>query len=1062
MKRIFINLFVVLFIIASAGGFLLKTGVLLDEVSVGPVRLSTISLKWKKKLELEIKTLSLEIPEKKKERKRFDLDLLDKIVPAVLWTERIFSRIVVQEIRSATANGSFSYEAGHYRLDVDSSLGTLQTDVVLQNNVLTADLEVLTNKDYATRATGQIHFDTKERQGSGTMNVNFAETLPIVLDISFDMEELSFSGKESEVITGIKPFVDLFGLSHNIQRWITDHLTGDRYTLKSFSGSFPWNDPLVLVDSFLAEVRVDGCEYTFAPGLEPIKTDYTEVLFKKGVLIITPNRGSFYGQDTEKSWLDIDFNDPENILLTARIVTHARANRDIVNLVEYYGIPFPFIQTEGKTAADLTIAVNLNKETITAKGVFDIADGRIAYDGKEFDVKEAKIVLENSRVDLERLRVGFQDMLQVDIQGGFDAAAGTGNYDVIIQGLNISFGEYKLTLDNSAPRPRFHYDVTPAGSTVTAEASAWKIDAVPVGLGPFTTPFSLKTLSGKISSVRISAPPYASAEISGGFSLKEKLFDFDVTLLQYEVRDLELMQPVSRLKVRYDKKMTIHSEEESKWELSNVLITLYPSEFQVSDGIFSVVAGKICYGNIFESSISGSFNNITRMGEFLFEDLDVQKESIGHFLSLAEGVRLAVDARGRDLLLEVADLGLSITRGEDSHWIILFADLALVSEHSPILQKYQLDDGHLKVVSNGTGEYNFSAEIFYKYALLIQDGKPVNTYMINGKYGKNGFWATVNQDVEIVYTDELKVRSSDVSFNVPAITEFSEYLSGLSEESDFALDFNGILDASNASFVFTPDRMLLADVIHLQYSGRKISMQIDHGQGQITVTLEGKDFVLAGQGLGDVFMDGLFPGAKFRSGSLNFAAKGRVDDFTAMFKVEDTILSDFKGLNNILALVNTIPALVTFSLPSYSNKGFPVDSIAAGFEVKDGLATFNSLVLESPEISMAGKGWVDFIGKKVDMDLNLITRAKQNVNKIPLVGYILVGEEKRPSITVKVKGDLFDPKVEYSAFKEVAIEPFYMLYRTLALPAHLVEPMLEKGRSLGEDVEWKAEDELAR
>ncbi len=1062
MKHFFIYSFIVLFIIASAVSFLLKTGVLLDEISVGPVSLSTISLKWKKKLELEIKTLSFEISGEKKEQKLFDLDLLDNIVPMVLWIERIFSRIVIQEIRSPAANVSFFYEAGQYRLNVDSSLGSLQADVVLKNTILTADLELLTNKDYATRATGQMHFDTEVRLGSGTLNVNFAESLPIILDLRFNTEELFFSGKESEVITGIKPFVDLFGLSHNIQRWITDYLTGDRYTLKSFSGYFPWNDPLVLMDSFLAEVRVDGCEYTFAPGLEPIKTDFTEVLFKKGVLIITPNQGSFYGQDTEKSWLDIDFNDPENILLTARIVSHAQANRDIVNLVEYYGIPFPFLQTEGETAADLTIAVNLNKELVTAKGVFDIVGGRIAYDGKEFAVKEAKIVLENSRVNFERVQVSFQDMLQVDIQGGFDAAAGSGDYDVVIQDCSISFGDNKLTLDDSAPKPRFHYGVTPAGSIVTAESSAWKVGVLSVSLGAFSTPLSLEALSGRISGTRVSVPPYASAEVSGTFSLKEKLLDLDVTLLQYKVKDLELMQPFLRLDFQYDKELTICSEEESRWELSTVPIILYPAEFQVSNTLFAVTDGKIRYGKFFESSISGSFDVVTKMGEFFFKELDVQEESIGHFLHPIEELKVAVDARGRNLLLEVADLGLSITGGEDNSWVILFDDLSLVSEHSPILQKYRLDDGHLEVMSNGTGGYSFSAEISYEYALLIQGAKPVNTFIVNGEYGNGGLRAIVNRDIEIVYTDELKVRFNAISFNFPAIREFSEYLSGLPEESNPVLDFSGVLDASNASIVFNPDRKILADTIHLQFVGRKISMQIGHGQGRLTLSIDGKNFVLTGQGLNDDFMDGMFPGARFRSGNLSFAAKGRFGDFTAMFKIEDTLLRDFNGLNNILALVNTIPALVTFSLPSYSTAGFPVDTIAAGFEVKDGLATFSSLVLESPEISMAGKGWVDFIGKKIGMDLNLITRAKQNVNKIPLVGYILVGKEKRPSITVKVTGDLFDPEVEYSAFKEVVTEPFYMLYRTLALPAHLVAPMLEKGRSFGEDVEWKAEDELAR
>ena len=84
---------------------------------------------------------------------------------------------------------------------------------------------------------------------------------------------------------------------------------------------------------------------------------------------------------------------------------------------------------------------------------------------------------------------------------------------------------------------------------------------------------------------------------------------------------------------------------------------------------------------------------------------------------------------------------------------------------------------------------------------------------------------------------------------------------------------------------------------------------------------------------------------------------------------------------------------------------------------------------------------IDFIEKKIGMSLNLITQSKKNMRKIPLVGYILAGKKKKPSITVTVSGDLADPEVEHKAFKEVATIPFSILYRTLALPAHLVSPL---------------------
>ena len=89
------------------------------------------------------------------------------------------------------------------------------------------------------------------------------------------------------------------------------------------------------------------------------------------------------------------------------------------------------------------------------------------------------------------------------------------------------------------------------------------------------------------------------------------------------------------------------------------------------------------------------------------------------------------------------------------------------------------------------------------------------------------------------------------------------------------------------------------------------------------------------------------------------------------------------------------------------------------------------------------------------MDLNLITRAKKNINKIPLIGYILAGKDKRPSITVKVSGDLSNPDIKKSVFKEVVTQPFSMAYRTLALPGYLVSHMFAL-KDDGQEVEGKS------
>lgn len=190
-------------------------------------------------------------------------------------------------------------------------------------------------------------------------------------------------------------------------------------------------------------------------------------------------------------------------------------------------------------------------------------------------------------------------------------------------------------------------------------------------------------------------------------------------------------------------------------------------------------------------------------------------------------------------------------------------------------------------------------------------------------------------------------------------------------------------------------------------------------------------------------MGALIKGAHFKKGSLSVAAKGSFDESSVLVKISDTTLKNLNPLNNILAFLDTIPALITFSLPDYSTKGMYVKSAVVGMKIQNDLATIESFDVKSSVLTISGTGWISVPQNLINMDLNMITQAKTNLTKIPLIGYIIAGKEKRPSITLKVSGPLNDPTVKNSMFKEVASTPFSILYRTLTLPYYLVESMVD-------------------
>ncbi len=155
-----------------------------------------------------------------------------------------------------------------------------------------------------------------------------------------------------------------------------------------------------------------------------------------------------------------------------------------------------------------------------------------------------------------------------------------------------------------------------------------------------------------------------------------------------------------------------------------------------------------------------------------------------------------------------------------------------------------------------------------------------------------------------------------------------------------------------------------------------------------------------------------------------------------MVYVKDTIILDYKILNNILAFVNTVPSLVTFSLPGYSKNGIEAKNAYINFKFKDDVYKLSDIYLKSKEIEIVGLGKASIERNTIDLDLNLRTSIGSSFSKIPLLGHILMGKENI-STTLTVTGALDNPDVNTQIAKDIAVAPFNIIKRTLMYPFEL-------------------------
>jgi len=415
----------------------------------------------------------------------------------------------------------------------------------------------------------------------------------------------------------------------------------------------------------------------------------------------------------------------------------------------------------------------------------------------------------------------------------------------------------------------------------------------------------------------------------------------------------------------------------------------------------------------------------------------------------SKGISIEVNGENDRLIVKVPELELSINTNQNKGWSATFNNLAVIHKHSTVLQQYLLESGNLTIASkDGKTPYNFTANIPCRYPVLVKDGTPVSQLNISGDITDKGWYATINREIQVRYSEQLIITSNNLSFNLPAIRAFLKNRPKsilINPEKKKTIKY--IFNATDSSLFFSPENEILADRVHIENVNDKTIMRLEYGSGYISVDFTGEIFILKGAKLDHAFMSALASKAQFEKGQMSVAAKGKFDKFSILFKIEDTVLKQFSVLQNILAFIDTIPTLITFSLPEYNSRGLPLKSAIIGMVVEEGMATIKSFEMKSPELNMAGSGWIDFPCNKIDMDFNVITQARTNLKKIPLVGYILTGNKKHPSVTVKVSGDLHNPKVENSLLQQTAALPFSILLRTLSLPFHLVNSMVDSTKN---------------
>jgi len=990
---------------------LLVTGIHIKSIKTSSLSINELYIKWDEKLNVHIQKLDFLQDDTDKSFVLKHKDIPNHLLIANILGSFIKS-FVIDEINYKDTNATLRYtdnKLGYF--GIKSKEIIVDIDIKPENNFISFNIKKFELKNKKVNLISTIVLDTKKHELYLSAKTEIGSDVSLNINISTSVDELKYAISSNKNIKSIKYLISLLKPNKTLNYWINEAIEMKYLTLKSAYGWIDFKNPDTALKNLYVYLNGNEFKYTYHPKLDAIHTKNTDLVFKDGVLFIVPNDSTTYEFELDSSWLKIDFNDTEE-KLALYLQFDGMVDKHLLYLLNVYNIKLPFIQNSGYMDTDLKLDINLRSLDVDANGYFYTDKANFTYLGLDLDLRDTLVYLNNLDVKIKKMTASYKDIAKTKVLAELDLKNDTGFIDFNISKISVS---KTLKLNTNKKNLFVKYIIKPNQDIINIANSNWDYDGDKLLIDRLSVPFNLNTLFATIPTTEINLGDTATAYMSGDISLENLSTKLDIDIVKFKNSAIELAQSTAFFNLSYaDDKLSISSKKSIKFNIGTLKCTADSPEIELNKNTLTLNASKLAIDDFFvyQRSLNNSIKNI----KFNIDSIDNQTK------------------------IYTPDLDISTVLTKDK-WDITFNSLSKLKQYSPFLQKYKIYNGKISLFQNqNNDDINLLAKIDYPYNILNINNKLISKYILKGKIYEDKIDININDKIDLSISENISVIGKNIGINLDSVFALLKDLKTTPTEDikkNISMKFKD-------SFIYLSDkRRAIADEINLQHYNNITTAQLIHNKGKAGFKLENDLFHIYGEGFDSKFMENLFALSKFKKGSFDFSIKGDLEQYSGILFIKDTTVIEYKLLNNILAFVNTIPSLVTFSLPGYNKNGLMINSAYINFKYKDEEYKLDGIYLDSKEMDIIGRGTSSFKNNSINLELNLKTDLGSTASKIPLVGYILLGEDTI-STTLKITGKLDDPKVKSMIAKDIVVAPLNIIKRTLFLPFYLFGSKEEK------------------
>lgn len=368
---------------------------------------------------------------------------------------------------------------------------------------------------------------------------------------------------------------------------------------------------------------------------------------------------------------------------------------------------------------------------------------------------------------------------------------------------------------------------------------------------------------------------------------------------------------------------------------------------------------------------------------------------------------------------------------------IAIGSLRAVSPFVPLLDGLHFSEGFLRLAIPDKHAMRFNGEIEIPDTPLVLDNQPVSSFRFMGVRTPEKITASINEDrISVTVTDRLTVRVREYLVTVGRDAFFPD------DDTQHSLRLPLTVIGARALLILD-ELMVPTGAFEFNADGQDRTFGASLEQGRFLYEASGEEFKFTGKGLNAETAHHFIKFADFGNGTLNVTLSGTAKQFNGYMEFNEVLIRDYLVMNNIIAFLNTIPALATLSSPGFDQDGYRVQEGFVHFDVVDKLLTIRQLRADGITVNCEATGWVDYNDRNLHLTVELFTMKDYSkiIGLLPLAGYAILGEDGSLSTSLEITGSLDELEIQTNLARDILLSPLHIIRRTVEWPFRQLEKL---------------------